>query len=310
MNKLILFFILLCLGYGFKADAQSANDYFQTAVTFPADFKVGDFIEFASAKPIAVGASGYYEVSIAYTRGNIASAATHIVSSSHANPSRWLEAGRINNNIYAFGVGGGINFTVDHNPGTKGFRIRAVNTLGTSTPIAVDIKIRSINFNTGYTNSMITGNEPNKVNPLPMTYDWELIVGNVYQTDGTLAIKVIGNGNVGIGTANPQDKLSVNGKIRAHEIRVTTAAADWPDYVFEENHPLMPLDELEHFVKNNKHLPSIVPAKTAAENGVALGELNRQLLQKIEEMTLYLIQQNKEIKQLKEEVSALKADSR
>lgn len=308
MNKFILFFALLWLGYGFKADARSANDYFQTTVTFPADFKVGDFIEFASAKPIAVGASGYYEVSIAYTRGNIAAAATHIASSTHSNPARWLEAGRINNNVY---TSGGINFTVDHNPGTKGFRIRAINTLGISTPLLVDVKIRSINFNTNYTSSLTTGSETNAIGLLPMTYDWSLIVGNTATANpGVLAIKASSNGNVGIGTANPQDKLSVNGKIRAHEIRVTTAAADWPDYVFEENHPLMPLDELEHFVKNNKHLPSIVPAKTAAENGVALGELNRQLLQKIEEMTLYLIQQNKEIKKLKEEVGALKADSR
>jgi len=308
MNKLILFFVLLWLGYGFKADAQSANDYFQTAVTFPADFKVGDFIEFASAKPIAVGASGYYEVSIAYTRGNIAAAATHIASSTHSNPARWLEAGRINNNVY---TSGGINFTVDHNPGTKGFRIRAINTLGISTPLLVDVKIRSINFNTNYTSSLTTGSETNAIGLLPMTYDWSLIVGNTATANpGVLAIKATPNGNVGIGTANPQDKLSVNGKIRAHEIRVTTAAADWPDFVFEENHPLMPLDELEHFVKNKKHLPNIVPAKTAAENGVALGELNRQLLQKIEEMTLYLIQQNKEIKKLKEEVGALKGAKR
>lgn len=308
MNKLILFFVLLWLGYGFKADAQSANDYFQTAVTFPADFKVGDFIEFASAKPIAVGASGYYEVSIAYTRGNIAAAATHIASSTHSNPARWLEAGRINNNVY---TSGGINFTVDHNPGTKGFRIRAINTLGISTPLLVDVKIRSINFNTNYTSSLTTGSETNAIGLLPMTYDWSLIVGNTATANpGVLAIKASSNGNVGIGTANPQDKLSVNGKIRAHEIRVTTAAADWPDFVFEENHPLMPLDELEHFVKNKKHLPNIVPGKTAAENGVALGELNRQLLQKIEEMTLYLIQQNKEIKKLKEEVGALKGAKR
>ncbi|WP_286863332.1 MULTISPECIES: hypothetical protein [Sphingobacterium] len=304
MNKLILFFVLLWFGYGFKANAQSANDYFQTAVTFPADFKVGDFIEFASAKPTAVGASGYYEVSIAYTRGNIAAAATHIASSTHSNPARWLEAGRINNNVY---TSGGINFTIDHNPGTKGFRIRAINTLGISTPLLVDVKIRSINFNTNYTSSLTTGTETNAIGLLPMTYDWSLIVGNTATANpGILAIKAAPNGNVGIGTANPQDKLSVNGKIRAHEIRVTTNAADWPDYVFEENHPLMPLEELESFVKNNKHLPSIVPAKTAAENGVALGELNRQLLQKIEEMTLYLIQQNKEIKQLKEDVIALK----
>lgn len=305
MNKLILFFSLLLLGYSYTAKAQNANDYFQTNVTFPADFKVGDYIEFASAKPIAVGASGYYEVSIAYTRGNIAAAATHLASSTHSNPSRWLEAGRVNNNVY---TSGGINFTVDHNPATKAFRIRAINTLGISAVLPVSIKIRSINFNSGYTTYLTTGNESNSVGLLPMTLDWDLVVGNVFNpTPGILAIKASSNGNVGIGTNSPQDKLSVNGKIRAHEIRVTTASADWPDYVFNDDHQLMSLDSLANFVKENKHLPNIAPAKAVEENGIALGELNRQLLQKIEEMTLYLIEQNREIKELKGEVQVLKS---
>ncbi|MNG86657.1 hypothetical protein D3C87_511230 [compost metagenome] len=305
MKKLILFFTMLWLGYSYTARAQNANDYFQTTVTFPADFKVGDYIEFASAKPIAVGASGYYEVSIAYTRGNVASAATHIASSTHSNPTRWLEAGRVNNNVYTTG---GLNFTIDHNTGTKAFRIRATNTLGIATPLVVDVKIRSINFNTGYNSYNITGNETNTVGLLPMTFNWSLVVGNTIESgSGILAIHAANNGNVGIGTSAALDKLSVNGKIRAHEIKVTTAAADWPDYVFNDDHQLMPLDSLANFVKENKHLPSIPSAKVVEENGVALGELNRQLLQKIEEMTLYLIQQNKEIKVLKDEISGLKA---
>lgn len=303
MNKLILFFSLLLLGYCYTAKSQNASDYFQTNVTFPADFKVGDYIEFASAKPIAVGASGYYEVSIAYTRGNIAAAATHLASSTHSNPSRWLEAGRINNNVY---TSGGVNFTIDHNTGTKSFRIRAINTLGISAPLQVSIKIRSINFNTSFTSSLISGSEAETVGLLPMTFDWDLIVGNtITTTPGILAIKAASNGNVGIGTPNPTEKLAVNGTIRAKEIKVE--ANPWPDYVFNEDHQLMSLDSLANFVKENKHLPNIAPAKAVEENGIALGELNRQLLQKIEEMTLYLIEQNREIKELKEEVQVLKS---
>ncbi|MCW8311108.1 hypothetical protein K7A41_07730 [Sphingobacterium sp. InxBP1] len=304
MKKLILFLAMCWLGYGHTTKAQNTNDYFETTVTFPADFKLGDFIEFATAKPTAAGASGYYEISIAYTRGNIAAAATHIASSTHANTSRWQEAGRVNNNVYTVG---GVNFTVDHNPNTKAFRIRAINTLGISTELNVLVKIRSINFNTGFVKytTPISGNETNEVKMLPMTYDWDLIVGNSFTSpEGNVAIKATANGYIGIGTAKPTERLSVNGKIRAQEIKVE--ASPWPDYVFEEDHPLMPLDELEHFVKNNKHLPNIAPAQAVQENGVALGELNRQLLQKVEEMTLYLIQQNKEIKALKDEVAALK----
>lgn len=308
MKKFQLFFTLILWVYGYNAKAQNTNDYFQTTVTFPADFKVGDFIEFASAKPIAVGASGYYEISIAYTRGNVASAATHIASSTHSNPTRWLEAGRVNNNVY---TSGGLNFTIDHNTGTKAFRIRATNTLGIATPLAVDIKIRSINFNTGYNSYTTTGNESNSIGLLPMTFNWSLVVGNTITSEpGILAIYAANNGNVGIGTSSPLDKLSVKGKIRAHEIKVTTAAADWPDYVFNDDHQLMPLDSLAKFVKENKHLPNIAPAKAVEENGIALGELNRQLLQKIEEMTLYLIDQSREIKSLKNEIQALKIQQR
>ncbi len=306
MNKFILFFTLLMLGYGYDTKAQNVNDYLETNVTFPANYKIGDFIEFAAAKPISAGASAYYEVSITYTRGNMAAAATHIVSSSHANSPSWQEAGRVNNNVYTTGA---VNFTIDHNPNTKAFRVRAIETFGVTAPLVVYIKIRSINFNTGFNTYLTTGNEPNLVKRLPMTYDWDLVVGNTFtSSEGILAIKAASNGNVGIGTANPTEKLAVSGTIRAKEIKVE--ANPWPDYIFNDDHQLMPLDSLASFVKENKHLPNIAFAKSVEENGVALGELNRQLLQKIEEMTLYLIQQNKEIKELKGEVQALKTQQR
>jgi len=302
MNKFILFIILILSGFGYAVKAQNVNDYLETNVTFPANYKIGDFIEFAAAKPISAGASAYYEVSITYTRGNMAAAATHIVSSSHANSPSWQEAGRVNNNVYTTGA---VNFTIDHNPNTKAFRVRAIETFGVTAPLVVYIKIRSINFNTGFNTYLTTGNEPNLIKRLPMTYDWDLVVGNTFtSSEGILAIKAASNGNVGIGTANPTEKLAVNGTIRAKEIKVE--ANPWPDYVFNDDHQLMPLDSLASFVKENKHLPNIAPAKSVEDNGVALGELNRQLLQKIEEMTLYLIQQNKEIKELKGEVQALK----
>jgi len=98
-------------------------------------------------------------------------------------------------------------------------------------------------------------------------------------------------GNVGLGTLSPRERLSVNGKIRAHEIKVETA--NWPDYVFAQDYQLPSLKETEKHIKEKGHLPGIPSAEEVKTNGVDLGEMNAKLLQKIEELTLHLIDQNK-----------------
>nr|WP_320120045.1 hypothetical protein [uncultured Marinifilum sp.] len=112
-------------------------------------------------------------------------------------------------------------------------------------------------------------------------------------------------GNVGIGTNNPNFKLDVLGTIRAQDLKVDMEGAD---FVFEEDYLLRSIEEVETFVKANKHLPEISPAKEMQENGVNQSEMNQKLLQKIEELTLYLIQQNKELKSQTQEISALKEE--
>ncbi|EFK58574.1 hypothetical protein ACFU8T_13350 [Sphingobacterium spiritivorum] len=104
-------------------------------------------------------------------------------------------------------------------------------------------------------------------------------------------VSVKANGNVGIGTATPQDKLAVNGNIRAREIKVETT--NWPDYVFEEEYKLTPLAEVETFIKANKHLPDVPSAKEIEEEGLSVGEMNKLMMKKIEELTLHLIEKEK-----------------
>ena len=108
------------------------------------------------------------------------------------------------------------------------------------------------------------------------------------------------NGNVGIGTYNPQAKLAVNGEILAKSVRVNTGSEYWPDYVFSSDYELMSLDDLENYIEDNKHLPGIISAEEVRHQGdVDLGEMNVKLLEKIEELTLYIINLQKQIDELK-----------
>lgn len=121
------------------------------------------------------------------------------------------------------------------------------------------------------------------------------------------------NDKIGIGTNNPDELLTVKGKIHTQEVMVDLDGAVAPDYVFEKHfdgfseivpeYELISLKDLEQFIKENNHLPEIPSAASMAENGISLKEMNLLLLKKVEELTLYTLQQQKEIDALKEEIS-------
>jgi hypothetical protein len=113
------------------------------------------------------------------------------------------------------------------------------------------------------------------------------------------------NGKVGIGTLNPDQLLTVNGTIHSKEVKVDLSVPG-PDYVFEKSYDLPSLDEVKSYIDENKHLPEVPSAKEMEKNGINVGEMNMLLLKKVEELTLYLVEQKKEIENLKSEISIIK----
>jgi ethanolamine utilization microcompartment shell protein EutS len=115
-------------------------------------------------------------------------------------------------------------------------------------------------------------------------------------------IVIDGVGNIGIGTINPVSKLSVNGDIKAKKIRVEQ---NWADYVFDSSYQLRPLDDVKKFIQANNHLPDMPSAKEVESKGLDLGEVVKQQQVKIEELTLYLLNMEKQNKMLIERIEKL-----
>ena len=174
------------------------------------------------------------------------------------------------------------------------------------------------NVGIGTTNpvSKLTILTPNNTNGFTHMSDQGIVlatgVGGVSATIGTSSnhtFRLIANsqavinitpvGNVGIGTTNPTYKLSVLGNVRCTEAVVETG---WADFVFDEEYRLPSLEEVEKFIQDNNHLPNIPPAHDIQKNGLRLGEIQTKMMAKIEELTLYLIQQQKELDAIKMEL--------
>lgn len=130
---------------------------------------------------------------------------------------------------------------------------------------------------------------------------------NASEKEERLHLQTVGNswintsGNFGIGTDNPIAKLDVRGTIRADEIYVNTVSG--ADFVFDKSYNLRPLSEVQAFIQQNKHLPEIPSAAEMQEKGVNMNDLQIQLLQKVEELTLYILQQEQRIKDLENQLS-------
>lgn len=197
--------------------------------------------------------------------------------------------------------------------------------IGTETPtekLDVNGNVR-INSNTQYT-FLTLGQQPNDQIIVDNTSQKYFGGGYFFRVHNDAltnqyvdALMIDENGNVGIGINPPQNKLDVagkssfsdnmkvNAKIEAKEVKVTQSPT--ADFVFEENYDLPNLEDVEKHIKEKKHLPEIASAKEMEKDGVNVGEFQIKLLQKIEELTLYTIEQNKKIKQLEQENQQIKS---
>ena len=204
-----------------------------------------------------------------------------------------------------FNISGCPTIQIPANPQSFSYSSNAVG-IGTSTPdlttkLHVNGKIK-ISDGTQGAGKVLTS-DANGV------ASWAAITSSQWSTQGNNIFFNTTNGSVLIGTttADPKAKLNVNGNARifgtlvAREILVNLTS-NLPDYVFESDYKLKSLQEIEEYVKINKHLPEVPSAKEVADNGMNMGEFNATLLKKVEELTLYVIKQQKEIESLKAQV--------
>ncbi|AFD06643.1 hypothetical protein [Solitalea canadensis] len=179
--------------------------------------------------------------------------------------------------------------------------------IGTTTPVS---KLQVVGTTNAFTiGEKITGNTILDIGLNQQTSGYSFVQS--VKAHGSLWGDLIINekgGNVGIGTTDTKGyKLAVAGNMVAEQVTVKLKG-NWPDYVFTPTYNLPSLQETEQHIKEKGHLPGIPSAEEVKNNGVDLGEMNAKLLQKIEELTLHLIEMQKDINQLKKENQELKVN--
>lgn len=122
--------------------------------------------------------------------------------------------------------------------------------------------------------------------------------------NGLEAVSILSSGNVGIGIIDPKVKLVVNGDVKCTKLTVT--ATPWADFVFNSDYKLASLEQVERYIKDNKHLQDIPSVAEVNQKGIDVGTQQSLLLQKLEEVTLYLIEQSKLIKQQQRDINQLR----
>jgi chitodextrinase len=196
------------------------------------------------------------------------------------------------------------------NVAVTGYNILQNGTSVGTTTGALTFNVTGLTQNTTYAFTVTARDAAGNVSPASNTanvtttgsgvIDYTSANSNLPTVDWT-ARDLFASRNVGIGTTNTQGyRLAVDGNVVAEEIKVELSQ-NWPDFVFTKSYGLPTLDEVEQHILDKGHLQNIPSAMEVELNGIMLGEMNAKLLQKIEELTLYAIQQEKKIMKLENE---------
>jgi|GEM_PF-1053372 len=188
-------------------------------------------------------------------------------------------------------------------PGTYSITAKAKDNNGAvATSLAVTVNVTTANVAWGILGNSLASTQTaflGTTDTLPIIVK----TNNVERYRVTKEGKILVGSTSLVGNAPANTLLTVNGYIMARGLKITQSGSAWPDYVFNHDYRLMPLPDLKSFIKKYKHLPGVPSAKEIAANGgVSVAETQEILLKKIEELTLYLLQQREEIEKLKKAV--------
>jgi len=196
---------------------------------------------------------------------------------------------------------------VNPDPGAYSVTAKAVDGGGNSGSATINFTIQSLNYFWSTTGNIATGGDTSFIG----TVDTNRLA---FRTHNIERMSILGDGTIGIGTKDTKGyALAVNGKAIFTKVVVKSYSA-WPDYVFRKDFHLPGLPELERYVREHQHLPGIASEQEVNAGGVDVSEQEAALLKKVEELTLYLIEQNKKLeaqqnalKVQQKEIDALKA---
>ena len=188
----------------------------------------------------------------------------------------------------------------DPNPGSYQITAKATDNVGTINTAQANIAVESLNYFWSTTGNIATSGDTFFVG----TVDTNRLS---FRTNNVERMTILKDGTIGIGTKTTYGyALAVNGTAIFTKAKVKTAGT-WPDYVFKPDYALPDLKDLERYLKEHQHLPDIASEKTVQREGIDIAEQQAALLKKVEELTLYLIQQNKKIEAQQKEIDKLKA---